>query len=108
MVPQKEIDLSEFTPKYDQRDHKLIKFLEAETKESGWAVTPAGQVVVPPLLLQEIAQQEHESIHWGTENLLKHLKKVIIGRKMIDTVQSISNKCETCCKNNPDTRKELC
>lgn len=84
-----------------------IKFLEAEIKESGWAVTPAGQVVVPPLLLQEIAQQEHESTHWGTENLLKHLKKVVIGRRMIDIVQSIPSKCETCCKNNPDTNKRV-
>ncbi|XP_048151996.1 uncharacterized protein LOC125322381 [Corvus hawaiiensis] len=45
VVPQKEIDLSSFTPKYD---HKLIKFLKAEVKEGGWAVTPVGQVVVPP------------------------------------------------------------
>lgn len=48
VVPQKEIDLSSFTPKYDQRDHKFIKFLKAEIKEGGWAVTLVGQVVVPP------------------------------------------------------------
>lgn len=51
VIPQKEIDLSEFTPKYDQKDHKLIKYLKAEVKEGGWAVTPTGQVVVPPFLL---------------------------------------------------------
>ncbi|XP_041875976.1 protein NYNRIN-like, partial [Corvus kubaryi] len=103
--PQKEIDLTLFTPKYDQKDHKLIKFLKAEIKEGRWAVTPVGQVVVPPLILQEIAQREHESIHWGAENLLKHLRKVVIGRGMIDIVQS--SKCETCCKNNPDTSKRV-
>ncbi|TRZ08578.1 hypothetical protein HGM15179_018526 [Zosterops borbonicus] len=27
VIPQKEFDLSGFTPKYDQADHKLIKFL---------------------------------------------------------------------------------
>lgn len=35
VLPQKEIDLLELTPKYDRRDHKLIKFLKAEIKESG-------------------------------------------------------------------------
>ncbi|RMC20197.1 hypothetical protein DUI87_01043 [Hirundo rustica rustica] len=75
VIPQKEIDLSGFTPKYDQADHKLIKFLEAKITESGWAVTPANQVVVPPLILQELAQREHENTHFGVENLLKHLKR---------------------------------
>ncbi|TRZ09730.1 hypothetical protein HGM15179_017376 [Zosterops borbonicus] len=57
VVPQKEIDLSEFTPIYKQRDNKLIKFIKAEMNESEWAVTPGRQVVVPLLLLREIAQK---------------------------------------------------
>lgn len=56
VVPQKEIDLSGFTPKYDQKDHQLTESLKAETKESKWAITPERQIVVPPLLLWEIAQ----------------------------------------------------
>lgn len=34
VVSQKEIDLSGFTPKYDQRDHKLI-FLRLRSKKVG-------------------------------------------------------------------------
>ncbi|XP_063280479.1 protein NYNRIN-like [Prinia subflava] len=107
VIPQKEIDLSEFTPKYDQADHKLIKFLKAKITESGWAVTPANQVVVSSLILRELAQREHENTHFGVENLLKHLKKVVIGKGMADIAQSVVSKCEICCKNNPDTRKRV-
>lgn len=35
VIPQKEIDLSGFTPKYDQRDHQLIESLKAKIKEGG-------------------------------------------------------------------------
>ncbi|XP_051631219.1 uncharacterized protein LOC127464785 [Manacus candei] len=88
VVPQKETDLTKYTPKYDERDNQLIRSLKAEIKEGGWAVTPTGQVVVPPPLLREIAQQEHETTHWGMENLLKHLKKTVIGTNMTEAVQS--------------------
>ncbi|XP_029821645.1 protein NYNRIN-like [Manacus vitellinus] len=107
VVPQKEIDLTKYTPKYDERDNQLIKSLKAEIKEGGWAVTPTGQVVVPPPLLREIAQQEHEATHWGTENLLKHLKKTVIGTNMTEAVQSTVGKCEICKRNNPDTSKRV-
>ncbi|XP_056371414.1 uncharacterized protein LOC130266110 [Oenanthe melanoleuca] len=107
VIPQKEIDLSGYTPKYDQADQKLIKFLKAEITESGWAVTPMNQVVVPPLILRELVQREHETTHYGVENLLKHLRKVVIGKGMIDIIQSVASKCEICCKNNPDTRKRV-
>lgn len=99
--------MSGFTPKYDQADHKLIKFLKAEITENGWAVRPANLVVVPPLILRELAQRQHESTHFGVENLLKHLKKVVIGKGMADIVQPVVSKCEICCKNNPDTRKRV-
>ncbi|XP_064495862.1 uncharacterized protein LOC135405074 [Pseudopipra pipra] len=107
VVPQKEIDLTKYTPKYDERDNQLIKSLKAEIKEGGWVVTPTGQVVVPPPLLREIAQQEHEATHWGTENLLKHLKKIVIGTNMTEAVQSTVGKCEICKRNNPDTSKRV-
>ncbi|KAJ7416822.1 hypothetical protein BTVI_34585 [Pitangus sulphuratus] len=34
VIPHKEIDLTGFTPKYDERDHQLIKSLKAEIKET--------------------------------------------------------------------------
>lgn len=81
VIPQKEIDLSGFTPKNNCKHYQLIKCFKAEIKGGGWAVTRVGQVVVPPLLLQEIAWQEHEGINWGERNL-KNLKKVVIGSGM--------------------------
>lgn len=36
----------------------------------GWAVTPAGQVVIPPLFMNEIARAENNKVHRGTENLV--------------------------------------
>ncbi|TRZ09178.1 hypothetical protein HGM15179_017934 [Zosterops borbonicus] len=107
VIPQKEIDFSGFTQKYYQVDHKRIKFLKAEITESGWAVTPANQVVVPPLILWELAQQEHGNTHFGIENLLKHPKKVVIGKGMTDIVQSVASKCEICFKNNSDMKKRV-
>ncbi|XP_056372049.1 uncharacterized protein LOC130266810 [Oenanthe melanoleuca] len=41
VMPQKEIDLSGYTPKYDQADHKLIKFLKAKIAE-----TPKGNILI--------------------------------------------------------------
>ncbi|KAF4794033.1 putative protein YagA-like protein [Turdus rufiventris] len=49
--------------------------------------------------------ERHENTHFRAENLLKHVKKVVIGKGMTDTVPSIANKCEICCENNPNTRK---
>lgn len=59
VVPQKKIIIH---PKI-QSEGSQINFLKTEIKKGGWAATPVGQIVVPPLLLQEIAQREHESTH---------------------------------------------
>lgn len=75
VIPQKEIDVLGYTPKYDQADHKLIKFLRAEITESGWAVTLANKVVVPSLILWELIQRDHETSHFGVENLLNIYKR---------------------------------
>ncbi|KAJ7426287.1 hypothetical protein WISP_17383 [Willisornis vidua] len=63
VIPQKEVDLSGFTLNYSREDHQLIESLKAEIKESGWTVTPLGQVVVPSQVLHEIALREHETTH---------------------------------------------
>lgn len=96
-----------FIPKYDQADHKLIKFLKEEISESGWAVTPANQVLVPPLILQDLAQREHENTYFWVENLLKHLEKVVTGKEVTAIVRSVVSKCEIYCKKNPDTRRTV-
>ncbi|TRZ08247.1 hypothetical protein HGM15179_018861, partial [Zosterops borbonicus] len=54
--------LSRFTPKYDQIDHKLIKFLKAEITESGWAVTPVNQDNCPPELVDGVREQNGPSV----------------------------------------------
>lgn len=73
-------------PLYDKQDLKLIETLKAEKQADGWVVTPLGLVVVPYSLMNESMRKEHYSVHWGAENLLKHLQKLIISKNMVESV----------------------
>ncbi|GAB0208003.1 protein NYNRIN-like [Grus japonensis] len=77
IIPEKKIELGEF-PNYDSWDKNLIETLKTEIQENGWAVTPTGQVILTPILMHEIVKKEHNSVHWGTENLVKHLQKSVV------------------------------
>ena len=56
LLPEKEITLLETPPKYDSKDAKLIKASQAQEQTDGWAVTPTGQIIIPPSLMREIAK----------------------------------------------------
>ena len=42
---------------------ELIIKLQANKNKTGWAVTPIGQTIVPPAIMREIAQAEHNKVH---------------------------------------------
>ncbi|KAK1194525.1 POK7 protein, partial [Pygoscelis papua] len=50
---------------------------------------------------------EHNTVHWGTENLLKHLQKSVISRNMVEIIKSVTQRCKICCKNNPKTQNKI-
>ncbi|XP_009324031.1 PREDICTED: protein NYNRIN-like [Pygoscelis adeliae] len=106
IVPGKRISLQE-NPIYDKQDKRLIETLQAERREDGWAVTPTGLVVIPHSLMNSLVKEEHNTVHWGTENLLKHLQKSVISRNMVEIIKSITQRCELCCKNNPKTQNKI-
>lgn len=41
------------------------------------------------------------------QHLLEHLKRVVVKKEVTNLVQSITSKCETCYKNNPDINKKV-
>lgn len=76
---------------YNKQDLRLTKTLKVEKWENGCAVTPAHLVVVPyPLisLMNNLVKKEHNSVHWGTENLLKHLQISVISSNMVETIEA--------------------
>ena len=107
LIPKKEIILPDIPPRYDKKDINLIGKLKAKKQLNGWAVMPTGQVIIPSSLMREIAKKEQDEGHWGTENLVKHLQKTIMSRAMTEIVRSITGRCKTCLKNNPNTGNKL-
>jgi len=72
IITESKIELGE-SPNYDSQDRNLFKALRAKIQKNGWSVTAMGQAILTPILMREIVKKEHNSVHWGTENLLKHL-----------------------------------
>lgn len=94
-------------PKYDQQDIKLTETLKATYNQEGWAIASRKIVVVPYNLLYSTVKQEHNTVLWRTDDLLKHLQKSILGRNMVELIQSRTERCEICCKNNPKTQNKI-
>ena len=80
---------------------RLIETLKVEDWENGWALTTSGFGVVPCSLMNSLVKEEHNAVHCGKENLLKHLQKSVISRNMVETIRSVTERCEICCRNNP-------
>lgn len=51
------------SPIYPKTKTPQIKFLKTEMKKSELTYSPARQFIIPPLLLQKIAQQKHKNTH---------------------------------------------
>lgn len=106
IVPEKRISLQK-NPIYDKQDLTLIETLKAEKQENGWVVIPSGLVVVPYSIMNSLVKEKHKAVHWGTENLLKHLQKSVISRNMVETIRSVTERCEICCRNSPKTQNKI-
>ena len=79
---------------------------KARKNLAGWLVNEQGQVVVPPVVMREMAQIKHRECHWGAEALMALLKKSVASVKMMGIIKAITMKCEICLKYNPINRKK--
>ena len=107
LIPEKVPRILDQTPHYEEHDRKFISNLGAKEQKDGWAVTPQRQIILTPSLMREVAAKDHEATHWGTETLIKHLRKTLLSRYMAETVKSVVEKCEICKTNNPNTGKRV-
>jgi len=64
ITPERKIELGE-SPNYDSQDQNLIETLRTKIQKNRWAVTPMGQVILTPLLMDEIVKKKtnHDSVH---------------------------------------------
>ncbi|XP_040977968.1 uncharacterized protein LOC115337892 isoform X1 [Aquila chrysaetos chrysaetos] len=62
LVPEKSVNLPKDAPNYNEKDEELIIKLQASKNETGWAVTPTGQIIVPPAIMREIARAENNKV----------------------------------------------
>ena len=107
LVPERSVALLKDAPNYNEKDEELILTLQASKNETGWAVTPTGQLIVPPAIMREIARAEHNRVPWGTENLVQHLPKCVLSRDMTKIIRTVTTGWEICVRNNPQTSNKI-
>lgn len=94
-------------PRYSKEDLKLIEDLKGKQRTGGWAELEDGRIVIPFNMIWPLAMVEHRKTHWGADALYKELTKKIIGRNLYTTIKQVTQHCEICQKNNPDTTNRL-
>ncbi|NXW52150.1 POL3 protein, partial [Nyctiprogne leucopyga] len=94
-------------PHYSKEDLKLIEDLKAEIKPSKWAQLEDDRLVVPSNLIRLLVTEEHNKTHWGADTLYKHLQQQLVGRNLYTTIKQVSQQCEICQRNNPNTTHKI-
>ncbi|XP_069724114.1 protein NYNRIN-like [Phaenicophaeus curvirostris] len=94
-------------PKYSKEDLKLIEDLKGKQGAEGWVQLEDGRIVIPFNMTWPLVRAEHTKTHWGADALYKELTKRIIGRNLYTTVKQVTQQCEICQRNNPDTTSRL-
>jgi len=64
-------------------------------------------MIVPCTLLWDVVTAEHRKTHWGTEALYKYLGKCIVAWNLYTTSKEVTQQCEVCLQNNPQTTRKV-
>jgi len=109
LVPDRKIQIDQNfgEPRYSNEDQKPIKDLDGKIGENGWAKTPQGKIIVPCTLLWAVIMAEHRKTYWGTEALYKYLGKCSVARTLYTTIKQVTQQCEDCLQNNPQTTQKV-
>ncbi|KAK4822132.1 hypothetical protein QYF61_010255 [Mycteria americana] len=88
---------------YCRADKELIEEMGRQVPSKGWAHLSDGRIIIPAKQVWGVVKEEHNKIHWGADSLYKFLNKKLIGRNLYTTVRQVTQQCEICLKNNPNT-----
>ena len=74
-----------------------------QVPSKGWAHLSDGRIIIPAKQVWGVVKEEHNKTHWGADSLYKFLNQKLIGRNLYTTVRQVTQQCEICLKNNPNT-----
>jgi len=92
---------------YSKDNKKLIKGLGGQIPSQGWAYSSDGRIIIPAKQIWGVVKEEHNRTHWGADSLYKYLNQKLIGKNLYTTVQQVTQQCEICLKNNPNTDNQV-
>ncbi|KAK4806917.1 hypothetical protein QYF61_012638 [Mycteria americana] len=74
-----------------------------QVPSKGWAHLSDGRIIIPAKQVWGVVKEEHNKTHWGADSMYKFLNQKLIGRNSYTTVQQVTQQCEICLKNDPNT-----
>ncbi|KAK4811058.1 hypothetical protein QYF61_016344 [Mycteria americana] len=87
---------------YSRADKELIEEMGGQVPSKGWAHLSDGRIIIPAKQVWGVVK-EHNKTHWGADSLYKFLNQKLIGRNLYTTVRQVTQQCEICLKNDPNT-----
>ena len=88
---------------YSKADKELIEEIGGQVPSRGWAHSSDGRIIIPAKQIWGVVKEEHNRTHWGADSLYKFLNQKLIGKNLYTTVRQVTQQCEICLKNNPNT-----
>ena len=58
-------------------------------------------------MLWKLVLDEHKKTHWGIDALYKELNQKLRSQNLYTAVKQVTQRCEICLKNNPDTSNKI-
>jgi len=95
--------INEENIEYSKDNEELIKRLGRQIPSQGWAYSSDGRIIIPAKQIWGVVKEEHNKTHWGADSLYKFLNQKLIGKNLYTTVRQVTQHCEICLKNNPNT-----
>ncbi|KAK4810474.1 LOW QUALITY PROTEIN: hypothetical protein QYF61_004254 [Mycteria americana] len=88
---------------YSRADKELIEEMGGQVPSKGWAHLSDGRIIIPAKQVWGVVKEEHDKTHWGADSLYTFLNQKLIGRNLYTTVRQVTQQCEICLKNDPNT-----
>ena len=62
---------------------------------------------MPSNVLWKLVLDEQKKTHWGADALYKQLNQKIVSQNLYTTMKQVTQRCEICLKNNPNTSNRI-
>jgi len=92
---------------YSKNDKELIKRLGGQIPSQGWAYSSDGRIIDLAKQIWGVVKEEHNRTHWGADSHYKFLNQKLIGKNLYTIVRQVTQQCEICLENNPNTDNQV-